>query len=98
MANRECPWLDLTLFPVRYSLFAIRPFCRRLAAALNVQLQPAQAGHDDDERDDLDDAERGDRAVAAALLPHGERDGAEHMGAGPDQKDRGPELAHQIGR
>src|ERR1700680_4365221 len=87
------------LFTIHYSLltsslFTTHPL-RRLAAALNVQLQPAQAGHDDDEGNDLDDAERRYRAVAAALLPHGERDGSEHVGSGSDQEDRGAELAHR---
>ena len=68
---------------------------RRRARPLHVRLQPAQAGHDDNERQDLNDAERRDRAVAAAFLPHREADGAEHVGAGPDQEDRGAELAHR---
>src|SRR5215510_11965638 len=64
-------------------------------AALDAQLEPSQCGHDEDERNDLDDAERGDGTVAAALLPHRETDGAEHMGARPDQEHRGAELAHR---
>src|SRR5262245_19890946 len=47
-----------------------------LRAPLDAQFKPPQAGNDDDERDDLDDAERRDGAVAAALLPHREADGA----------------------
>src|SRR5437879_11367437 len=86
--------ITLALHP-GYTLFAIRLPSRGLAAALYVQFKPAQAGHDDDEGNDLDDAERRDRAVAAALLPHGERDGSQHMGSGSDQEDRGAELAHR---
>src|SRR5262249_27070543 len=43
-----------------------------LRAPFDAQFKPPQAGDDDDERDDLDDAERRDGAVAAALLPHRE--------------------------
>src|SRR5712691_8793692 len=67
---------------------------RHLRPPLNAQLDPAQGGNDDDERDDLDDAERRDRAVAATLLPHGQADGSKHVGARTDQEDRGAELAH----
>src|SRR3984893_14761288 len=84
-----------SLLTTHYSLLTTHARCRRLGAPLNMQFKPAQAGHDDDKGDDLDDAERRNRAVAAALLPHGERDGSEHMGAGSDQKDRGTELAHR---
>src|SRR4029450_4830168 len=58
----------------------------RFRAPLDAQLEPPQRGHDEDERDDLDDAERGDGTVAAALLPHRETDGAEHVRARPDQE------------
>src|SRR5262249_62045085 len=43
-----------------------------LRGALDAQLDRSQTGNDDDERNDLYHAERRDRAVAAALLPHGQ--------------------------
>src|SRR5262245_11479842 len=66
----------------------------RFAAPLHPHFEPAQARHDHDQRNDLDDTECGDRAVAAALLPHGQADGAEHMRAGTDQEYRGAEFTH----
>src|SRR4051812_42406767 len=63
-----------------------------LAAALYAQFEEAQAGHDHDQRNDLDHAERGNRAIAAALLPHGQADGAEHMRARTDEEYRGGEF------
>src|SRR5262249_5129860 len=71
-----------------------RPFYR-VHTALDAQLDSAQAGNDGDKRHDLDHAQRGDRAVAAALLPHGQTDGSEHMGAGADEEYRRAELAHR---
>src|SRR5262249_1103910 len=66
-----------------------------LRAALDAQLDRSYTRNDDDERNDLDHAQRRDRAVAAALLPHGQTDGSEHMGAGTDEEDRRAELAHR---
>ena len=66
-----------------------------LPAPLHAHLEPAQSSDDDQQRHNLQHAERRDRAVAAALFPHGEADGAEHAGARPDQEHRGAELAHR---
>ena len=44
-----------------------------LRAALDAQFYRSQADNYDEEGDDLDHAQRRDRAVAAALLPHGVR-------------------------